>query len=75
MDSDDSQTDSDTTTVYLDKIRDNLNNCQCADCDSEEPTIAILSWLLVICKKCAGKMTFIFYGLYLGFYYQLFIVA
>ncbi len=45
----------DQTTDYLEKIRDNPHNCQCADCDSVYPTIANISWLLVICKKCAGR--------------------
>jgi len=44
----------DLTTEYLDKVRDNQSNCQCADCDSENPTIANMSWLLVICKQCAS---------------------
>lgn len=42
-------------STYLEKVRDNSSNRQCADCDDEDPTIAILSWLLVICKRCAGK--------------------
>lgn len=45
----------DETTTYLEKIRDNPNNRRCADCEDQDPTIAILSWLLVICKRCAGK--------------------
>jgi len=46
---------SDKTIDYLEIVRQNSSNCQCADCNSEHPTIAIMSWLLVICKKCAGK--------------------
>ncbi|CAF1556605.1 unnamed protein product, partial [Adineta steineri] len=46
---------SDKTTDYLDIVRRNPSNSRCADCDCEHPTIAIMSWLLVICKKCAGK--------------------
>ncbi|CAF0890451.1 unnamed protein product [Rotaria sp. Silwood1] len=42
------------TTVYLDRVRENSSNCRCADCNSEHPTIAIMSWLLMICKKCAA---------------------
>jgi hypothetical protein len=60
----------DTTTVYLEKVRDNPNNCRCADCNSEDPTIAIISWLLVICKKCAGKLIFkcaLFFMVYISF--------
>ncbi|CAF4230374.1 unnamed protein product, partial [Rotaria sp. Silwood2] len=41
------------TTVYLDRVRENSSNCRCADCNFEYPTIAIMSWLLVICKRCA----------------------
>ncbi|CAF0775359.1 unnamed protein product [Rotaria sordida] len=41
-------------TDYLDIVRRNTSNRQCADCDGENPTIAIMSWLLVICKKCAA---------------------
>ncbi len=48
----------DQTIDYLERVRDNPNNCRCADCDSEYPTIAIMSWLMVICKKCAGKLVF-----------------
>jgi hypothetical protein len=46
----------DKTTDYLNKVRENVSNSQCADCNSDNPTIAIMSWLLVICKKCAGRM-------------------
>ncbi|CAF4313036.1 unnamed protein product, partial [Rotaria sordida] len=42
------------TTVYLDRVRENSSNCRCADCNAENPTIAIMSWLLIICKKCAA---------------------
>ncbi|CAF1123407.1 unnamed protein product [Adineta ricciae] len=42
------------TTIYLEKAQENPSNCQCADCNSENPTVAIMSWLLVICKKCAA---------------------
>ncbi|CAF2731513.1 unnamed protein product [Rotaria sp. Silwood2] len=45
---------SDKTTDYFDIVRKNISNCRCADCDCENPTIAIMSWLLVICKKCAA---------------------
>lgn len=50
--------DSDKTIDYLNIVRENPSNCRCADCDSENPTIAIMSWLLVICKQCAGKCLF-----------------
>ena len=43
-------------SMYWEKARDNSSNRRCADCDDENPTIAILSWLLVICKRCAGKL-------------------
>ncbi|UJR28095.1 hypothetical protein I4U23_009350 [Adineta vaga] len=43
----------DKTSNYLDIVRQNLSNIRCADCDCENPTIAITSWLLVICEKCA----------------------
>lgn len=43
------------TIDYLNIVRQKSNNAQCADCDCENPTVAIMSWLLIICKKCAGK--------------------
>jgi hypothetical protein len=55
---------SDKTTDYLDLVRKNSSNSRCADCDCEHPTIAIMSWLLVICKKCAGKYIFVFLDLF-----------
>ena len=45
----------DPPTEQLDVVRENTSNGRCADCDDDQPTVAILSWLLVICKKCAGK--------------------
>ncbi|CAF3403123.1 unnamed protein product [Rotaria sp. Silwood1] len=47
-------TSSDKTADCIDIVRQNMSNCRCADCDGENPTIAIISWLLVICKKCAA---------------------
>ncbi|CAF5090374.1 unnamed protein product, partial [Rotaria sp. Silwood1] len=52
-------TSSDKTADCIDIVRQNMSNCRCADCDGENPTIAIISWLLVICKKCAGKYNYI----------------
>ena len=46
---------SDKTTDYLEIVRENASNCSCADCACEYPTMAIMSWLLIVCKKCAGK--------------------
>ncbi|CAF0962222.1 unnamed protein product [Adineta ricciae] len=42
------------TSDCLDIVRQNLTNTRCADCDEDHPTIAIASWLLVICDKCAA---------------------
>ncbi|CAF3565081.1 unnamed protein product [Rotaria sordida] len=52
--SDDDSVVPNQTTVYLDRVRENSSNCRCADCNAENPTIAIMSWLLIICKKCAA---------------------
>ncbi|CAF1367503.1 unnamed protein product [Adineta steineri] len=54
MNNDENSCELDRTTAYLEQVRENLSNCQCADCNSEYPTIAIMSWLLVICKNCAN---------------------
>ncbi|CAM4954510.1 unnamed protein product [Rotaria socialis] len=58
-DDDDDDGDNDSilpnpTTVYIDRVQENPSNRVCADCNAEYPTIAIMSWLLVICKKCAA---------------------
>ena len=46
---------SDQSMAQLSFIQENPNNCRCADCDAERPTVAIVSWLLVICQQCAGE--------------------
>jgi len=45
--------DSDKTIDYLEIVRLNHSNCQCADCNCENPTMTLMSWLLVVCKNCA----------------------
>ncbi|CAF4528712.1 unnamed protein product, partial [Rotaria socialis] len=50
---------SDKTTDFLDVVRENASNCKCADCDCEYPTVAIMSWLFVICQKCAAIHRFL----------------
>jgi hypothetical protein len=58
--SDDVPITPDKTVDYLHIVRQNSSNSQCADCNCENPTIAIMSWLLVICKNCAGKSIHLF---------------
>ncbi len=65
----------DKTIDYLNIVRENPSNSKCADCNCEDPTIAIMSWLLVVCKKCAGKKLSILLFCFILFfdYSQLFI--
>ena len=43
------------TMVHLERVRNNASNRRCADCNADCPTVAILSWLLIVCEKCAGE--------------------